>query len=621
MDPNGLTPNTSPLPSGADVTCDSRCVQTPLAATRTTVVLVNRYEAASKALLLNAGISGRAEDLGGYGKLFVDPVNSSSLETNANQLVFGRRGSGKTLLFGALNERINSRFPVEPFVAFYYTATEFRSSAEYGGVHPTVKEKTHAYFHSFIEKLSNDMLDLADRVFKKPTLLSALGLVGDSERARRERLVDRVLRLVEAARIGADSPLPTSLTQSREHLRSLSSERKRDVGVQASSEGIKFSGEVRGDRANRIETVDKILYGPRRAFDPSTIRRLLVEIIETLGLTYVVILLDEWMSLSECQTEFAERLRQCLFGEERLAVKIAADQYQGQFNNAGTGHNFRGLEIGADVFIEADLDQPFRDMRASFPLYTDVLYRRLCFLFPPLEESFGPPPLTNPTMFVETIFENRHAFEEVCRGAQGLCRDFHAILQDCAKRVNWNVASTKIDFETVQSVLVGRTDETYDRVLKSVDSNPLLVNIIIPHVRDSGSRYFLVENRETRFSHIVDDLLSKRFIHALPLSEMHPTLKASHRLFEIDYGIYLDLMQARAFSRPGDGAAKGGSEALPKTITSTNVARYALDLGPFERLLGVAPKRCRHCGVEFAASERAFATKRLCPNCFEVQDE
>src|SRR5205809_388293 len=103
---------------------------------------MNRFEAVSQALALNAGISTRAEDLGEYSQLFVDPINSASLETNTNQLIFGRRGSGKTILTGALNERFRSRFPNVRCYSFHYSAINFRSSAEYGGVNPTTREKT-----------------------------------------------------------------------------------------------------------------------------------------------------------------------------------------------------------------------------------------------------------------------------------------------------------------------------------------------------------------------------------------------------------------------------------------------------------------------------------------------
>lgn len=581
---------------------------------------MNRSEATSAALLANAGVSPRSEDVGAYEALFVEPIHSAALQTNANQLVFGRRGTGKTILFGVLEERINGRFPKEKNVAFYYTATRFRSSAEYGAVIPTVKEKTHAYFHSFIEKVASDVLDLADTVFKKPSLLTALGLVGDAERKRRERLVDAVLHLVEAARIGADSPLPNSLILSHEQVRMRSAERRHGIEARISAEGIGAGGSFSTQREGRV--VDKIVYGERRAFDPSLVRQLLVEIVELLGLNYIVFLFDEWMSLQECQVEFAERLKQCMFGEERLAVKIAADQYQGQFNNAGTGHNFRGIEIGGDIFVEFDLDYPFRSYPDSAELFANVLYKRLVHVYPDLIQHFGVLPLRNAGMFVTAIFENQHAFAEVCRGAQGICRDFHEIVQDCAKRIGWNVTRRKIDFATVQSVLIERNDETYDRVLRSVDSNPLMINVIIPHVRDSGSQYFLVANGDNRYSHIVDDLLSKRFIHALQLSEMHPSLKPTHRLYEIDYGIYLDLMQAREYSKNA-GALAAEEElrtARPKDINEGNAARFVIDMGRLEQLVGDSgQRRCFNCGVEYSTSADSYVKRRLCPSCFEEQ--
>ena len=70
-----------------------------------------------------------------------------------------------------------------------------------------------------------------------------------------------------------------------------------------------------------------------RRFAPARIRDLIVKTIQFMELDYIVIVIDEWMTLSECQVEFAESLRRTLFNDRHIAVKIAADQYQCVFNN------------------------------------------------------------------------------------------------------------------------------------------------------------------------------------------------------------------------------------------------------------------------------------------------
>lgn len=529
---------------------------------------MTRQEALGVALTKNAGHSVRSEDVRNYEELFVDPFNSDSITTNANQLIVGRRGSGKTMLLGALRERINAQFPGRPVSAFYYSAVSFRSSAEFGGLRPSVKEKTHAFFHSFIEKLANDILLLADQVFYSPDLLETLGLTGEDKRVKRELIADRVLQLVDAASIGVERSDPAAVHRSVDSVQT--KDGKRGAGASAQFGTTRdFGAKAFVDMSSSGTRTSKVhgTLEPIRVFDPSRVRALLVETIELLGLDYIVIFLDEWMSLAECQVEFAERLRQCLFGESRIGVKIAADQYQGQFNNAGIGHKFRGLEVGADIFVEVDLDKPFRDPAQAGGLLTQVLYRRLNYLNPLLVDWYGAPPLDGNSRFVGDLFETAYAFEELVRGAQGLCRDFHEIFQDCSKAAGFG--RRKVNVNTVREVMIERTSETYDRVLAAVDSNPLLRDLIIPHVRMTEERYFFVEKKDTRHAAIVDDLISKRFVHLVPLERMHPDLKVSYRLLEIDYGIYLDLMRAKAFTSPPRAP---GRQMDPMSVDLDNVA-------------------------------------------------
>jgi hypothetical protein len=347
---------------------------------------MTRSDTVRKALRTNRGKSIRAEDLEEYDEFFVDTGDLASIESNANQLIYGRRGSGKTLLLGALNERIQGQFPSARIMSFYYDATQFRSSADYGGHSASIKEKTHAFFHAFIESLAHDMFDFADAVLEKSSWRDALTLGGDKHARRRERLSNLVLELLEASGYGADNPLPDAKKTAQGNV----AEKQRGKGghgrlgfrldtTSANPASISLGAEIGSASQDRSKGFEATETTPGRYFRPHRVSELLVEIIELLNLEYVVIFIDEWMTLAECQVEFAERLKQCLFGHKRIAVKIAADQYQGEFHNSGRGHHLRGLEVGGDIFVAADLDKPFRDPDNSPDLFAEALYRRLYF--------------------------------------------------------------------------------------------------------------------------------------------------------------------------------------------------------------------------------------------------
>lgn len=590
---------------------------------------MNRQEMVSRALSTNVGTSPRSEDLGSYPDFFVDPINSTILESNTNQLIFGRRGSGKTLMLGTINDRIRERFPKHSVISFCYTATDFRSSAEFENQAPSVKERTHAFFHAFIESLCHDIFDLADQIMRKPSWLDYLKLSGSDNGARRDRLVTAALELLEVSRHGTEAPLPTTTARTTKENTSINKGSKRSVNFNAGAKltgtnpmaGASAGAAFGQSRQTSSEKREETTYSPRRQFSPAKVKELLVEIVEALELDCIIIFIDEWMSLAECQVEFAERLRRALFGDKRIAVKIAADQYQGQFDNSGHGHNFRGLEIGADIFVAVDLDHPFRDPDKKIDLFSEALYRRLYHFEPELERFFGQPPLTNPDRFVDTIFSSKQAFRELCAGAQGICRDFHLLFQECSKRIDSDLSNGRIDFETVRKVILDSTEQTYGRVANSLESNTLLFRVISPHIQSTGSRYFILESKPGPSRALINDLLTKRIIHSIPSASLHPSIRGEFDCFEIQYGLYLDLMRAAEFAT-GQKVDDASDPAEVAAITSHNKATFLLDLSGIGTEQDNSAQRllCPHCEEEFLSSARAYQVRGICPHCFLDQD-
>jgi hypothetical protein len=588
---------------------------------------MTRLDVLNAALRENHGKATRAEKHKEYLSFFVDPIETSVLQDNTNQLIYGRRGSGKTVMLGALHQRLDAAFPDTKVVSFSYSAVRFRSSPDFGGMQPTVKEKTHAFFHSFIEQLCQDIFDFADKVFKRPGWLDYLKLAGDGQAERRGRLVTAVLELLEAARYGAESPLPSSLTRTLQRLSTDQTSRSRSRGIGASLDvsdepqlGISTFLKAGGSTSHEQEILERVLLAADRVFSPSKVRQLLLEIVDALGLDFITIFIDEWMSLGECQVEFAERLRQCLFGESRISVKIAADPFQGQFHNSGQGHNFRGLDVGGDIFPAVNLDYPFRDRERHFGLYSEVLYRRLVKFEPRLIEYYGPPPLQNPGYFIDAIFASRRAFEELCNGAQGLCRDFLEIFEICARDARWDLSSELFRFELIRGAIMEQTESTYGRVVKSIDSNALLFNVIRPYIMKTSSRYFLVEAGPNPYTPVIADLATKRIIHNLPMSSLHPTLRGEYECFEIDYGIFIDIMRAMAYSTGIDYDDTAEPEDV-SSITSANRATFMFDPDLLEKTLAGDSEvvLCPHCANEFSTAHKAYQTRKICPLCYQDQ--
>ena len=349
---------------------------------------MNISEVVGKALQDNIGRSTRSEDLEDYSFFLGSSIDLRSIINNTNQVIFGRRGSGKTLVSGATNELINKEFEKTRMFSIFFSATSFRNSAEWmDGL--TVRQKAGAFFSVFIDKLAREVFHFADKILADKKWYSFFNL---KSKVKKDKFITSVLELLEITNFGVEF-LP--LEEVKIYREKVFSELAKGIGeagvvgeMSASSPEFRVRLEAVKSKLFEDFSFRKEAIEYRRVFSPKAFREKLVEIVDALELECLVIFVDEWMSLDECQVEFAERLRRCFLGEKKVGIKIAADPYQSIFNNSGSSHNFRGLELEADIFEVANLEYPFCDKENQRLLYSEALFKRLSYFEPRLIEAF-----------------------------------------------------------------------------------------------------------------------------------------------------------------------------------------------------------------------------------------
>jgi len=582
--------------------------------------MADRYAALASALQKNLGKSIRAEDLDDFTDFFVDPIGIESLSGNGNQLIFGRRGSGKTILTGALAKQIENGALGHRIAAFRYSAEIFRSSAQFPQPHPTASQEALVYFNYFLTLLVRDLYTLAEkRLFDNSKWSDSFTRRGNEIWGKRNALLDVLAEFEEVARFGVSSVVPADFRQrtvySNTDTRSGSAAASLGIGTAGSPVDLEAKANLRRSRQRTFQSSAEVQSHQR--FSPGHIKQLIVRIVELLDLDYIVVIIDEWMTLSECQAEFAQKIRTTLFGEKRISVKIAADQFQGRLNNGAKGDKLRGIEINADMFVATDLDRPFRDPVNGPALFTEALYRRLLKFEPALEEYFGKSPLKNPAFFIETLFTSDRAFQELCQSANGLCRDFYLVFRLCCKQLrNGYDRDHKIDLSTVRHAILENYQSTFEKVLESLDSRVVLFEVILPHLRSVESRFFLVPSTYGGGQNpVIRDLLAKRFIHEIPGGELHESVRTDYSCFALEYGMFVDMMNALEY-QTGIGIDDRPPQDV-RSITSVNAASYELDLSPLEADLG-AMVSCAECSNQFLETERHYVKLGVCPFCLEA---
>ena len=579
--------------------------------------MVTAYESLSRALELNAGKSTRSEDLEDFSDYLADPVGLASIAGNANAVIFGRRGAGKTLVLGALVDEVNSGLVGPRVLAFRYSADTFRTSPQFSTHEPTVKEEARVFFNAFLHSLMVDLSEAGTaRLYEDARWTTGLTRKGQEARERREEFLSLLAEYDELVRFGVSPGEPVDVKQTLTHTmgatRSTDGSLGGSLGGKVTDPVPRVHGKVSHGRTKSNENTGSMEVTLERRFAPASIRELIVRTIEFMDLDYIIIAIDEWMTLGESQTEFAERLRRTLFGDRRIAVKIATDQYQSLFNNGASSVQMRGFELGADVIVATDLDVPFSDPNKREALFALALYKRLLKFQDTLSDWYGP----QDAKFISALFSGRQAFAELCLASNGLCREFFVLFRLCTKELGFKVArNRRIDIDTVRKAILDNYRSTYSRAVE-LPTKFLLFEVIMRHLRTVQSRFFLVPNAVGGMSNpAIRDLLAKRFIVLMAPTELHEGLSAEYTCFGLEYGMYVEMMRTIEYST-GRGIDDAATDDVLQ-ITPANALAFVLDLSTLGGLSPADSAICASCGASYLVSDRHVTKLGVCPYCLE----
>jgi len=545
-----------------------------------------------------------------YSDLFVDHDQLAVLERPEWQVVFGRRGTGKTLLLGMQRERANERLADDRVLHIFTTAQDCLVSPV--GKQMSDEVKAHAYFHELIRILVARISERVDELLggRRSLLDQILG----AERHKRDRLQDVMLQLLMEAEIGNPVPAFRSEQRTRKELHTEKRKAGAAGGVGLKTDGAPLSAKlevnVQSERERLHELEAKVEEVPAARY--SSVRARLIDLLDALHLRALVLQIDEWSVLdptaaTAIQPIVAELLKRTFSGTHRFSIKIATNRYQTKLNNRGASTARKGLELNADIFEATNLDHVFRDEAHLFEFYEELLYRRLRLVEPGLlafERVRGDRP---GAALVQNIFKDRRAFEVLVRGAEGVPRDFLAAFNEMSRarshrvRPRWETAFVEGSLRK-RSVLTRQSEFEYQS-----EADQLLTLCVRPIVEKLGTRQFLVRLSDMPIlDSALEELLEKRLIHEVPVHLMLAHARASYRAFLLDYGLWLDWESTASRSSRAD------ERALPSDVDQ--LAQCAIDASRVRPDEIVA---CPHCNARFSVDARPYVVRGLCASCYE----
>ncbi len=452
-------------------------------------------------------------------KTFVDAAPLMvQLSAPNNQVIYGRRGTGKTHAFKYLADQVrdDGNYPI-----YLDLRTIGSNGSIYADQQKSLSERATRLILDVLEAVESGLIELAlTRIDDAPDKKQVTIRIDDLARA---------IRTVEVRDPSAE----------REIIGAARQEQSSEGGVSLETTPIALAGKLKASanqHSERSATVRVKESGQLRpSLDFGTLQAALAGLINILG-TRVVLLIDEWSEIpAELQPYLADLLRRTILPQDNIMLKIAAIEHRSVFADRVDTKSYIGLELGADVTADINLD--------DFVVYDVDQTRAIDFFKKLIFKHYAVSPkadqdITSPDSLISQVFTQTTAFQEFVRAVEGVPRDALNLAALMA-RIAYG---RKIAVEDVRRA--SREWFMQDKMSATKSSKRLsaVLNYIIAEVIEQRrTRAFLFPSGITHPD--IEQLYDAKLLHVLKKSVASNDEPGKRfDVYKIDYGCYVDLI-------------------------------------------------------------------------------
>lgn len=455
----------------------------------------------------------------------------------SDQLIVGRRGTGKTtLLYRALIECIHSWNSKLNSISKQRTLAIYLDLSKCQTLSDTSSLNFEEFEHIFVSELVDSIRD--ELVRNWPTLGSEQGLfkkVFSRDEARRDRESSKALaRLASIVKSGIprreEDAGPRRIKQKASETTSQSSK----VGFQASEKGTSLNADFGETQTESFENETELSKSIKSRLAISDILRVLGELREACGMSHIVILIDEFSSLSsDLQRRFSTLLRKILGNHSGVYLKVCAitDNYS-LGSSIILQRDIFQLSLDLDSFVERS-DNLKNAMEGLRELTSDLVVERI--------KEYS-------EKEAEDLFENpEQAWLELSRSAMGVPRTIGIALKQafyrCLQSNRSKMRSSDIEYgikyatKAYLDQFLGASGIAIPGYCESI-WNALVDRAIEERskVEATASHFMVLPKNEEKLRYLNMFFL----VHLITKGRTTKKEKLSRSLYAFDYGVCLE---------------------------------------------------------------------------------
>lgn len=436
------------------------------------------------------------------------------LSSKNHQVLYGRRGTGKTHALKFLAEQIQAQNERSIYIDL---RTVGSNGSIYNDYQRPLSERATRLITDVLESLEQELMALA---------VAQIDTAPDANQI--------TLRLDDLSAAIRTVEVKGSVEKEDTLIDSAKSAASAKVGLDSRGASLRFNANADNSLATskRIKEVGE----QRTSIDFGNLQTALSGLLDVLGVPRIWLLVDEWSEIPlDLQPVLADLLRRTILPHPKMIVKIAAIEHRSKFATLLERGSYLGIEIGADVTADINLDDFVVydvDQRRATEFFKNLIFRHYA-----VSESANPA-IGSADQLISAVFTQIPVFQEFVRAVEGVPRDAMNLAAMVA-RLAWG---RQISVNDVRKA----AREWYQQDKMSVTkSAPILGEILNTIVTD------VIEGRRARAFLFpsgvnvpeIDQLYDARLLHLLKKSIASKD-EAGRRydVYKIDYGCYVDLI-------------------------------------------------------------------------------
>ncbi|MCP1311301.1 ORC-CDC6 family AAA ATPase [Paenibacillus tyrfis] len=519
-----------------------------------------------------------------------------------NQVIYGRRGTGKTHLLKAFQELLVTDFQSEKKLPIYIDLRKLLPLIPSGNNDPVLLGIL--IFKYIIQEVCDVLVENVKFIFD----FNHFEFRTDNTESEKLQWLAEKLKKLNYSFDGKEFKKLDEFKLNQEEISKLVGSLKLNKSPEFNASGEK-----------QIKDTTETKKGLYLSF--ADISNILSDIPEGLDLRRIIVLLDEWSEIPIESQPFLAELVKRAFITSKFSFKIAAIPFRTKLGYS-TESKFFGLEEGGDIFgFNLDNRLVYEvNKQQTRDFFNELLFKHITSINQDIHKIYLDPNTRKAsTGFINEFFATQ-ALREILLASAGVPRDFINLFINSYDKflLNTSSANKRIGVRHIRLATIDwyKTDKK-ERVDNNYHARQLLEKIVNEIVLKKQKTHFLIPDKHANNVYL-QQLIDLRVIHLRKVGYSHQDNKGvSYNVYSIDYGCYTSI------NIPQSSLDSALLSDLDTIDNFRDIRRVSLEDAFFnDFLLQVGDAfNCKHCKKPIDVNHLAYKKQKLCNNCFESVEE